>query len=1529
MHTINKRKARKVGRWIYVVLAFLITLTTIPVFPSEAAAATVTPLKEIIGGPGCGNNLGTAPGEGWGSGRGATDVTRQTTSTGYKCTEKEPYERYVDLGGTYDLKDYRILVMFTGESFLKVATSPTTSYYAQHSGYTTWTSLGNFSSADQTQYQGKWWDITDTIGDKRVAAVEGYGVDFFANSSRLTTFGVRVVPKTAYLPSPPQVNVGAQGQSSAGWTKGPVNVWLDGDVAPEGLDYYEYSVNGSAFQRYTGPFAVSEHGVNSIYARTVDIKKNASGLSIGTVKIDRMPPTPPTITAAGNSNDYTLSLQAGADDYSGLAHTQFRIAGVVNQDWQDYGGPFHINKDGKSTVYARSIDSVGNVSQEVSKEVIIDKKGPTAPVIRVTEAGPTVNNVNVTIDSGSDPVNGIRMTQYRLNPEGAWQTYNGAFTLTAEGEYEIAARTINNLDVASPLTTQKVIIDRTKPTIPHIELSELTSLASYTNKPVTFEISGSTDAAPVHYEYQINGGSYNPGSSGTLDTSGMVKLIAVAVDAAGNRSAPATTQSFIDMVPPEINVTPNSRDWKEDAVDVEIRYKDEHSGIDPALMQYKVTNSPESPSAWDTAPDTQTRLTITSEGEWYIHAKVQDRAGNKFETTSKALRIQKAPQPAELSASAIRNKEVDLQWTLPSGYTDGYTYTIRNLTTNQIWDVPHPGNTFTDTGLQGGHRYEYELRSSNHVGGNAYSNRVSVLTLPDAPEDIRLHTVSRTPARIKADITPVASADRYHLTATDVNTGQVVFDSSSVTKDVYNSITNLAPGTVYDISAAAINATGEGAAKHISFLTLPDSPSGFRDVTVREDGIDLKWNTVTTATYYELERDSASVYKDVYSEFSDTGLRPGTEYDYAISAENTSGFGDYTHLGVTTLPGQVTTLSSVESDVYSTTVGWEDVQGADGYILNVNGDPDVRLTRGLNRYTFEGLPAGTPATIRIRAYNRSGTGKDTVITASTTPTAVVHPRAEDIQEHSAVIVWEPVQGSTKYKVSMNGQDYYSTANRVLVTGLEGGTSYSFQVSSGNNGGYGPASSGELLTLPPQVEGVKATELGNGQIQLNWSAAKSAHKYVIVRKDTDELMDASQPSIILPNFKPGIIYSFRIQAVNTTGAGDMTPYVYRTLPSVISNHDLVIKDISDTGMRVTWKEAEGADSYNIYQDGLLIGNTADLEFKVTGLDSSTIYKISVKPVNTTGEGKPTVGSAETLPSPEFDFTKTETTNSEVMIRWESIHRNDIFVLSDQNGKELYRGTDRAYIWSNLKEDKTYSVLLWAENSGGKRTEAKKATAKTTGSSAPAGGGGGGITPVVIKEQTDVKPPIEAQPSPTKNDSGNRFEDIDRIFNKDKINELADKGIIKGTSNKLFEPSRPVTRVEFTSMLVRALNLPSEPDMLLSFEDINPTAWYIDPLKTAIKDQVARGFSSTVFAPDRVINREQAAKMTNNVVKSAPQQEVNVYSDTSSIVAWARDDVLGLTEHNLVQGYPDGSFRPKQDITRAEAAEIIFNMLEKNK
>ncbi|MMZ64359.1 Endo-1,4-beta-xylanase A precursor [compost metagenome] len=128
-----------------------------------------------------------------------------------------------------------------------------------------------------------------------------------------------------------------------------------------------------------------------------------------------------------------------------------------------------------------------------------------------------------------------------------------------------------------------------------------------------------------------------------------------------------------------------------------------------------------------------------------------------------------------------------------------------------------------------------------------------------------------------------------------------------------------------------------------------------------------------------------------------------------------------------------------------------------------------------------------------------------------------------------------------------------------------------------------------------------------------------------------------------------------------------------------------------------------------------------------------------------------------------------------------------------------------------------------------------------------------------------------------------------------------------------------------MIVRALQLPEE-DTILTFTDIQPTEWYIPELKSAIRHVVARGFSDDVFAPNQLISREQASKMLGNVTEqdgTAGGEER--YNDELLIAGWAREEVLGLTQLSLLQGYPDGTFRPKHYVTRAEAAEMIYNLL----
>ncbi|WP_025677245.1 OmpL47-type beta-barrel domain-containing protein [Paenibacillus polymyxa] len=1786
METQNLKKYRMHSKWASGLLALMLLFTTIPMFPVAALAATVTPEAEIIGGPGCSNNLGTQAGDNWGAwnatlGRGATNVYSDSGSNRYQCGVGEPIHRFIDLGASIKSDDYRVFVFVSGNfanNIIYVSNSAgSNSWQPNGTNYNTWKVARNLYYNED--YQDKWIEITENIDLKNFRYLSSYGSQIYGGAASITQFGVRIIPKSRYLPNAPQINVGSAGQTSIGWVKDPVNVWIDGDVAPEGLNYYEYSLNGGAFQRYTGPFTVDGHGNNTIYARTVDLKNQKSDLSSAIVRIDKTAPNPPKIQVTGNSTDYAISLEAGSDDFSGISRTQYRIEGAVNQGWQDYYGVFHINQNGQSTVYARSIDNVGNVSQEVSKDVLIDniapdrpnilvnninwasndkqftvqdghdsggsgvlksqykigdgawvdyvgpvivsqenvkiyartidragnisqvteansnidKTPPTTPTITLSDLNYTNKDILVTLSSGQDNLSGVQKTQYRIGngnwldytepfsitqegrttifarsidlatnisnvvtadakidrqppskpaisvstkewtnkdimvtitdgvdagssdvlksqykigesgnwsdyvapisvgvenvkiyartldkagnigdevmeplrvdktpptkpviqlssgewsnddiqvsmtnaedtlsgflknqykigEEGTWKDYDQQFSIPLEGQTMIYARAVDKAGNLSQETTKLLRIDKTPPTKPTISVSS----SVYTTDDVTFQISGSRDdLSEVHYEYRINDGPYQDGDHGLITANGSSIITARAVDQAGNRSYEVQDITKVDKIPPNIQFTPRERDWEKSAVKVDIKYTDSIAGIAPNKRFYKVSQSSSSPTDWDMATSDSVTISIPKEGEWYLHAKASDNVGNVKEETTSYLRVQYPPEAPTLKVLSVREREVQFEWSLPNGQTltDGYEYVLTNMTTGNTSTVSYPQNTFTDDSLEEGTEYDYVVQARNYVGTSPYSNKVHVLTLPGAVTNIRVDKEIRDPSKARISFDSVQSATYYNISAVNQETKLTDF-RATVTGSVYEQIDNLQPGIIYDVSVFAVNPTGEGVQTHSSYLSLPDRATDFTSIQAEEDRIRLRWNTVSTATYYQLDRDATSVYKDVYLEYEDLGVQPGTEYLYRVAAENDTGLGGYSEYKAITLPAQVQNFRTVTADVYSLMTDWLPTKGAEGYNARVNGGPEIPLSADTQQFEFTSLPPGTIAELRIRPFNRSGSGKEQVIQSITLPQQPTDLKVEQIGEQSAVLNWKPQHGASKYKVKINDHTYVVSDTRLSVDGLEPGTQYTYSVQSGNAGGFGQPVEQQLLTLPSapllRVKSHTATT-----VTFTWDGVQSAHAYhVSINEDGREQQTANH-EVTFDQLQPGVIYHFSARSENSTGVGQSNSYTHRLIPGALSLDDVKVIDVTEDSVTIGWKPAPGSDSTKVYVGDQYIGETTDSTFTFSGLESGKNYEIRLEPVNSSGSGPTSSVTVSTVPNADYTVSLKPDRYS-IQFSWIFDRPNEIFAIS-YKGNEIYRGKAREFNWDGLTANTNYEFLIWTENESGKRSEPKKLETKTLKKKASTAEGGESVTKTV---KPNIEKPSQSNSIVTSTErKKNRFDDIDKTFNKDKINELADNGILKGVNETTFEPNRPVTRVEFTSMLVRSLKLSQEPEVSLSFKDINPTAWYIDPLKSAIKSQVARGFSSTVFAPDQLIKREQAAKMVNNVVKATSEVNNNIYTDTSNIVEWAREDVLGLTQDNLVQGYPDGSFRPKQSITRAEAAEMIFNMLEK--
>ncbi|BBH18672.1 hypothetical protein Back11_00170 [Paenibacillus baekrokdamisoli] len=163
----------------------------------------------------------------------------------------------------------------------------------------------------------------------------------------------------------------------------------------------------------------------------------------------------------------------------------------------------------------------------------------------------------------------------------------------------------------------------------------------------------------------------------------------------------------------------------------------------------------------------------------------------------------------------------------------------------------------------------------------------------------------------------------------------------------------------------------------------------------------------------------------------------------------------------------------------------------------------------------------------------------------------------------------------------------------------------------------------------------------------------------------------------------------------------------------------------------------------------------------------------------------------------------------------------------------------------------------------------------------------------------------------------------------IQELVSKQILNGTSPTSFEPGRSVTRAEFTAMLVRALKLTEKSDK--AFTDVSAGDWYAEAISIALKAGIVQGKSTTLFGASAQITREEMVTMLMRAYKymngKAPVHTSPRFTDESQISSWAAEFVKEAAALNLIQGSGAGNFKPRGITTRAEAAQVVYNLLNK--
>ncbi|WP_239615624.1 S-layer homology domain-containing protein [Cohnella mopanensis] len=116
-------------------------------------------------------------------------------------------------------------------------------------------------------------------------------------------------------------------------------------------------------------------------------------------------------------------------------------------------------------------------------------------------------------------------------------------------------------------------------------------------------------------------------------------------------------------------------------------------------------------------------------------------------------------------------------------------------------------------------------------------------------------------------------------------------------------------------------------------------------------------------------------------------------------------------------------------------------------------------------------------------------------------------------------------------------------------------------------------------------------------------------------------------------------------------------------------------------------------------------------------------------------------------------------------------------------------------------------------------------------------------------------------------------------------------------------------------------PLPPVVTAAFTDTNGH-WAKDDIQKAVSLGIAKGYTDGTFKPDGNITRAEFAVMLMNGLGPTDAGTTRKFKDSQSIGAWASKAVSQAAVLGIISGYPDGTFRPNENITHAEMAAMVF-------
>ena len=156
----------------------------------------------------------------------------------------------------------------------------------------------------------------------------------------------------------------------------------------------------------------------------------------------------------------------------------------------------------------------------------------------------------------------------------------------------------------------------------------------------------------------------------------------------------------------------------------------------------------------------------------------------------------------------------------------------------------------------------------------------------------------------------------------------------------------------------------------------------------------------------------------------------------------------------------------------------------------------------------------------------------------------------------------------------------------------------------------------------------------------------------------------------------------------------------------------------------------------------------------------------------------------------------------------------------------------------------------------------------------------------------------------------------------ISQWTDKGLVKGYDDGTFKPNNSISRAEFMTMVNRAFGFKEM--AAINYVDVAAGAWYHGEIAKAVQAGYIKGDVDGLMNPNRQISRQEASIILYRLLELNEDKDsrlIEVFNDVATIASWSKKEVNAIVKDGYLSGYPDRTFRPGNNMTRAETVTVL--------